>query len=452
MSADPNFSVDRVVVSSNEHWLYLDFWPLIAYAYRTLWLHVRPTLVFLTERFESDPFVVALRRHGDVVLVRPVHGIPQAAQCKLARYWYAASRPPEEVVYIDDIDQIPIDREWHEERVQKRKSGTMLLVGAEVYGGDEKGQTPASMMTAEALVYRDLFNPQDLLFPDFLRSLADRGGRHRDVYSRVNHEGMESTTDAERLPGRSLFSDEALIVRLREERPVPVTHAERGYEPGKDTIDRSFMGSFDSKKLIDGGYVAAHAPRPYLEHRAVVDSILDYIRRFYKGGSIPEVPRATAGADPDMRFNATGISRAAFEWICATIEPGSSILEFGSGHVSTNYLSRYYWMCSIEHDLAYVNIYPSHYIYAPPFDGWYDLDMLRFGLDHRRLRGRKFSLTIVDGPTDVGMMQFASTVGSLRFDLSAPILVSGRKVGGTVVALEMETGRVAQIYDGFAVV
>lgn len=456
--------VDLVILSANEHWLYLDFWPMASYAYRTAFPGVRVLLVFLSERHDDDPFVTQLREYGEVVVVAPVRDIPQAAQTKMVRYWHAA-RQGSAVCYIDDIDWIPIDREWHADKVAQRKPGSLLLVGQEVYGAGHDGQAPASQMTAEGDVFRALFNPDDLEFPSYLKSLGGRSERHQDIYSRVNHEGMESTTDQERLPGRYLFSDEALIVALRQECPVPVTSARRGYEPGKDTIDRACWESLDLVKLARGGYIGAHTGRPWADCIAGNDAIVDYIRRRYAGDHLPSPITRGAKTDPDMTFqphltasDGSGMSREAFEWICQNVRTGDSIMELGSGHTSTNYLSRYYWMLSFEHDLKYVNIYPSHYVYAPLVGDWYDIGLAKFGLSHRRLipaRGprRKFSLTIIDGPTRDGRLD-----GFLRnaalFDLTAPILVDrvspGERTG--VAALASCAGREPRWHGQFAVI
>jgi hypothetical protein len=373
---------DRAVISANEHWLYLDFWPLVAYAYRTVFPDVRVTLAFLSERLEYDPFVAQLRAHGEVVLVRPVRDIPQAAQAKMARY-FVASTMRDSVCMIDDIDEIPIDRDWHVGKLAQRRPEALLMVGAEVYGRDAN-QCPASMMTATGWTFRRLFNPTDRPFAEWIRTMSRPARRHADIYSPSHHEGMDCTTAQDYL-GTPLFSDEALIGELLRECPdVPVQHVERGYQPGVDTIDRSWWNALDMAKLEAGGYLAAHTGRPYLECKAGNDAIVDYLRRRYGGGPLPEPLARRPQVDADMRFD-DGMTRATFEELCSTLPLGALVMEVGSGHVTTNYLSRYFWLISVEDRRNMLNIYPSHYIYAPGFDE----AIIREGMMHRRIQQRE---------------------------------------------------------------
>jgi hypothetical protein len=446
---------DRVVLSVNESWLYFDFWPMVAYAYRTIFPECLVTLVFLTERLEHDPVVAAMRQHGEVVLVRPVKDITQAAQTKMARYWYAAQRDGE-VCYIDDIDEVPIDREWHLSKTRQRKPGSMLYVGSEVYHG-EGGQAPASQMTAEGHIFRQLFNPGGLPFPEWLYSLR---GHAMNIDSRTYHEGMECTTSAEAM-NAPLFSDEQIILELRKERPTPETYATRDYHVGVNTIDRSYMAMFSRERLEAGGYLCAHTGRPYADHREANDMIVDYIRRRYSGGPAPGVVTRTPGVDEDMVFGGSGMTEDAFRWICDHVPAGSMIVEIGSGHVSTNYLSRYYFVVTVESDLNFVNLYPAHYIYAPltqevskdiaPSGTWYNHAAIVKGLDHPRLNRRKRELLIVDGP--VGENR-APVLDSGLFSFDGKVMIDDvwrPSERGIAEEVSRRTGRAVEWFEQFAV-
>lgn len=106
-----------------------------------------------------------------------------------------------------------------------------------------------------------------------------------------------------------------------------------------------------------------------------------------------------------MQFSGSGIPAELFQWFCDNIPADSSILEFGSGHASTKYMSRYWRMHSIEHNLEFVNLYPSDYIYAPITSGenpWYDMDIIQEAFERRNF-WKGLAAILVDGPPgDIG--------------------------------------------------
>lgn len=94
----------------------------------------------------------------------------------------------------------------------------------------------------------------------------------------------------------------------------------------------------------------------------------------------------------NVKFGGSGITESMFDWILLNIPKGKHILELGSGHVSTRFLSKHYVMTSVENDHEFINLYKSTYIYAHLVDGWYSLDVLRAQLP------LDYDLIIVDGP------------------------------------------------------
>ena len=91
----------------------------------------------------------------------------------------------------------------------------------------------------------------------------------------------------------------------------------------------------------------------------------------------------------------------AFEWIESNIEYGSTILEFGSGK-GTKRLCKNYEVYSVEHNVEWLDLAESNYIYAPIIldenrdagdeIGWYNPNPIRENLP------KNISLLIIDGP------------------------------------------------------
>lgn len=418
-------SFDRIIISSNESWLYIDFWPLVAYAWRTMFPEAKPTLAFLTERTEADEFVGQLRKHGDVVLVRPVRNITQAAQAKMSRY-YVASKFPDEVCMIDDIDAIPIDRDWHLARTNKRKPATMLFVGSECYDGDG-GQAPASTMTAEGKLFGELFGIGKLSFSEWLDTMKCGGIEHDNIESPVYNEELDCSTSPKRI-GQAMFSDEGLIVQLRRERDIPATYMRRDYVVGRDTIDRGCLNLFSVENLESGKYVSAHTGRPYAEHKKLNDQIIDYIRRRYGGKPAQLTLSRTPKIDPDMEFESVR-ERSVFQAVCQKHKFGSTIVQQGSSHTLTNYLSRYYWVVTIENRLEMLNIYPAHYVFTRT-DEPVSLDLPR--IVKRLVNGFAFVPAEKLVLRDINPTSYAASLTKKEVDALVAQVASGK---GTVTAV-----------------
>lgn len=96
-----------------------------------------------------------------------------------------------------------------------------------------------------------------------------------------------------------------------------------------------------------------------------------------------------------MNFGGSGIMRETFLHIRSILPEGKTILEIGSGDVSTQHLSKHYKLYSVEDKEEWLNKHPSTYIHAPLVDGWYSLDALR-------ALPFEYDLILVDGPTGEG--------------------------------------------------
>jgi hypothetical protein len=80
------------------------------------------------------------------------------------------------------------------------------------------------------------------------------------------------------------------------------------------------------------------------------------------------------------------LPKEALEFVIDHVEPGSVVVEFGSGHGS-EVLSKHFDLYSFEHDEAWLGVTSSTYIHAPIVEnqhateegekGWYDLEIVK---------------------------------------------------------------------------
>jgi len=79
-----------------------------------------------------------------------------------------------------------------------------------------------------------------------------------------------------------------------------------------------------------------------------------------------------------IKWGGSGIEKVVFDYIRKTIPEGSVIIELGAGHVSTQALSAFYKLYSVEHNPDFANLYEGvNYILTELKDGWYDVEVLK---------------------------------------------------------------------------
>ena len=104
--------VDRVILASDDNPDYLEFWPLMAKAWKQL-IGVKPTLFLVAdESVQVDSTV------GDVIRFEPVPGMKTSYQAQVIRI-LAPAFFENEVSIISDIDTLPINRDYFIKSVRK---------------------------------------------------------------------------------------------------------------------------------------------------------------------------------------------------------------------------------------------------------------------------------------------------------------------------------------------
>ena len=273
-----DMSFDRVIISTNEHPSYIQFWPLVAQSYKKYFPDKKLTLAFLTTEKEDSTKVEKMRRFGDVVLFHPISGIPLENQAKLVRY-ILASRYTDEVCMINDIDTCPLRGDYYIDIATGRKKGHLLAHGAEVYNGTpHEGKFPAGLMSAEGYVFKEIYNPNDKSLDELFNS---------DVYKLSNvFDNKESITTIPSCWNEvSGFSDESLNRALISQwpgSPDRIYHVPRGFISRRDWIDRS-RWNIDMNRLKaagPAGYYEVNFLRPFSSNYERMKPIIEHLYGF----------------------------------------------------------------------------------------------------------------------------------------------------------------------------
>lgn len=265
-------NVDKIIMSSDENPLYIDFWPIISTVYKKMF-NIPVHLAFVTEKEENDPYVLELKKYGLVTVVKPVPGFAIANQSKMARH-ILASEQGNLVCYIDDIDLFPLNKQFIIDKVKDRPKNHMLCVGAEFFAYGNNGVFSISQMTAEGNIFKSLFNPSSLSREQLFKSWV---GMHTFNDSRRKEDFSNNTPSWD----GDCFSDEYLIRALIKKEKIPTFHKPRDYDWETQSVDRAFWQRFDQKRLDNHGYVFAHCLRPYKGNEIYIQPLIDYINKNY---------------------------------------------------------------------------------------------------------------------------------------------------------------------------
>ena len=98
------------------------------------------------------------------------------------------------------------------------------------------------------------------------------------------------------------------------------------------------------------------------------------------------------------------------------VEPGSTVLEFGSGKGTENLVKLGYNVFSVEEHEHFCGLYHEQYIHAPIVDGWYDHLFLL-----PALKQIKYDAIIIDGPANGDRRNIMKILDKL--DTTVPIFI-----------------------------
>ena len=263
-------AIDKIILSSNEDPTYLEFWKPVSWAYKMMGYDVE--LALLTNRDDNSEIVKECRKHGDVTLFKPVPHIGEFAQAKMIRY-LLASQQGEKVCYIDDIDLFPLSKDFIDGKVRARPKDHLLCVGGEVYTNN--GCYPASQMTAEGYIWKEIINPSDLPYEKLVEKWDEPPTFDR-------REKISIPLD---MANDNYFSDERLLRRLITYSGVKKFEMQRGYGGDiKDVLDNTldrYDWRIDQNKLDNHGYLNAHCSRPYGLWTERLEPLIEYIKKTY---------------------------------------------------------------------------------------------------------------------------------------------------------------------------
>ena len=232
-------TLDRVILSTDANPHYLEFWPIVARAWREV-MGVKPTLALIASKD-----VTVDESLGDVIRFEPIPGIPTSLYAQVIRLLLPILFE-NEVCVISDIDSIPLSKEFFTE--------TITLIPDDCF-----------------VIYRDRALLQ---YPEYAMCYnAAKGKVFQEIFGINSIEQIPQKVKEWHALGLGCTTDKKVLYRtVRAWTGYMDRCVKLGYGLGPH-IDK-LNWAYDVKRLKQGYYIGAHMPRPYSKYRSLIDSLV----------------------------------------------------------------------------------------------------------------------------------------------------------------------------------
>ena len=235
--------IDYALMSCDSNPLYLDFWPLVSKLWK-LKFGITPILIYV-----GDDDVSLSTEYGEVVRVPFIKDISTPTQSLLARYWYV-SKKPESVCIISDIDMLPLSTKYFCDIPESFDDDVWLHLN-DCFGASYS-YIPTCYHVAKGSLFNKVWKIEES-WEDFVRNVV------------ANYKDEWFCDEAWATAKIQKYDDKSIFKFLKRDL------GQNGHR-----IDRpNFV--FDINLLKNGYYYDAHCPRPYLQHKQVIDTIVNVV-------------------------------------------------------------------------------------------------------------------------------------------------------------------------------
>ena len=270
--------IDRIIVSSDES-DFLNFWPVVSKAWKRFLPEAKITLAFVAEKANPD-LLELLESFGEVYVFPRDKSVPSANQAKICRHILACLFE-KEISMIEDIDTIPMQRNFIERISSEYEEGKVLFVGKEVYNNtQDEGKIPISNMMGRGRDLSLIFDPigaisKSLEMNIFNDDIFEVWNQWKNLRFFDHKESIVNNPDPSGIGG---FSDESMIRALIEKTSThnSIKKIDRGIDVKENWIDRSWW-EIDQEKMKNEHYVLCNFLRPFKSNYNICKPVVDYI-------------------------------------------------------------------------------------------------------------------------------------------------------------------------------
>lgn len=142
--------IDRVILTSNDNPMYLDFWPLVAKAWKQI-IGIQPTLFLI-----SDHYIEVDETVGDVIRIQSIPGVKTSTHAQILRL-VAPIYFENEVSIISDIDMLPLNRDYFIKSVADISDEKFVVYRDKGYG-ENSNRFPMCYSAGKGYLFKSIFN------------------------------------------------------------------------------------------------------------------------------------------------------------------------------------------------------------------------------------------------------------------------------------------------------
>ncbi len=236
------FKIDRVILSTDNNPMYIQFWDLIAKTWYER-IGIKPTLALIAEKNITVDEIL-----GDVIRFEPIPGIPTSLYAQVIRLLLPIIFE-EEGCIISDIDMMPLNKKYFIDLVNDVPDDNFIVYRnkAYLYGN----RYPMCYVAGKGKVFKQIFQIQTInQIPELVK-----------LWHSLN---------------LGWNTDEVLLyyyLNNWNEFQTKCTMLNHAVQP---RIDRDKWG-YDTELIKLNYYIDAHLPRPYNEHKKEVDELASIV-------------------------------------------------------------------------------------------------------------------------------------------------------------------------------
>jgi len=250
--------IKRFIIGLNDNPNYFGILPLVRRAYSLFFPDDLFTIALVCD-LRNKSLMEKIMIQCDYLSIYPaIKNIPTGNQAKIIRY-YEAAKYPKSICIMNDIDIIPLQKEYFLNRLKQRKPNELMTVGKEWYG-DRKFPTP--FCTAEGSIFKKFINPKNKGWRAFIRSVCNM--RKIDTKEAINQPF-------------SNFSDESLVRALLLDYKGKILDLKKYPFNNKPTCVISKSLPLLVKHLYSGGYIEGHHLFPIHKYINKINVIADFL-------------------------------------------------------------------------------------------------------------------------------------------------------------------------------